>query len=288
MRLAVRRRRNAASRRYALIGIDARFMGEMLPGSLKGHLPSDENSLLPCSRGRRFQAERSYDLCVAQIVLIEDEPGIVDFVDRGLTARGFEVLSALDGESGLQAALGERVDLVLLDLMLPGRSGMSVLSELVEQRPGLPVIVLTARGEVEDRVAGLNGGAVDYLVKPFALTELEARIRAQLRAARQAPPTTLRHRGLEVDLLSRKVVMDGRPVRLTKTEFELLAYFMNSPGTTLTRQQILRAVWGYDHDPATNVVDVYVGYLRRKLGAAGGGPVIKTVRSLGYRLEDRP
>jgi DNA-binding response OmpR family regulator len=219
-------------------------------------------------------------------VLIEDEPGIVDFVERGLTARGFDIRSAPDGETGLQAALGERVDLVVLDLMLPRRSGMSVLSELVDQRPGLPVIVLTARGELEDRVAGLNSGAVDYIVKPFALAELEARIQAQLRAARQAQPTTLRHGGLEIDLLSRKVLRDGRPVRLTNTEFELLAYFMNSPGTTLTRQQILRAVWGYDHDPATNVVDVYVGYLRRKLGA-DGGPVIKTIRSLGYRLEDR-
>jgi DNA-binding response OmpR family regulator len=211
----------------------------------------------------------------------------VDFVDRGLTARGFEVRSALDGETGLHAALGEHVDLVVLDLMLPRRSGMSVLSELAEQRPGLPVIVLTARGEVEDRVAGLNGGAVDYVVKPFALAELEARIRAQLRASRQGPTTTLRRGGLELDLVGRKVTSDGRPVRLTNTEFELLAYFMNSPGTTLTRQQILRAVWGYEHDPATNVVDVYVGYLRRKLGAEGGGPVIKTIRSLGYRLEDR-
>lgn len=223
---------------------------------------------------------------VAHIVLIEDEPGIVDFVERGLTARGFEVRSALDGEAGLQLALGEQVELVVLDLMLPRRPGMDVLRELSHERPGLPIIVLTARGEVEDRVEGLDAGAVDYLVKPFALTELEARIRAQLRSARQATTTTIRRAGLEIDLLSHTVRSNGQPVRLTNTEFDLLAYFMNHPGQVLNRQQILRAVWGYGHDPATNVVDVYIGYLRRKL-ATGDRPVpIKTVRSRGYRLED--
>jgi DNA-binding response OmpR family regulator len=224
---------------------------------------------------------------VPHIVLIEDEPGIVDFIDRGLTARGFEVRAALDGESGLDLALAENVDLVVLDLMLPGRHGMEVLGELSAQRPGLPVIVLTARGEVEDRVDGLDAGAVDYLVKPFALAELEARIRAQLRTARQSPATTIRRAGLEIDLLGRSVRSNGETVRLTNTEFDLLAYFMNHPGQVLNRQQILRAVWGYGHDPATNIVDVYIGYLRRKL-AGGDRPVpIRTVRSRGYRLEDR-
>ncbi len=223
---------------------------------------------------------------MAQIVLIEDEPGIVDFVERGLRARGFAVRCALDGEVGLELALGERVDLVVLDLMLPRRGGMEVLAELVEHRPGLPVIVLTARGSLEDRVGGLDAGAVDYLVKPFALAELEARIRAQLRVARQTPTTTIRTAGLEVDLLSREVRHDGQLVRLTKTEFDLLAYFMNNPGRTLTREQILRAVWGYEHDPATNIVDVYIGYLRRKLGTAERSVPIRTVRSLGYQLEE--
>ena len=123
---------------------------------------------------------------VTEIVMIEDEPGISDFVKRGLDARGFQVDCAFDGDSGLECALGDRVALVLLDLMLPGRPGLEVLSELVERRPGLPVIVLTARGQLEDRVEGLNAGAADYLVKPFMLAELEARIRAQLRSARQA------------------------------------------------------------------------------------------------------
>jgi DNA-binding response OmpR family regulator len=224
---------------------------------------------------------------VPHIVLIEDEPGIADFVQRGLSARGFSVRSAFDGDTGLEYALAEGVDLVVLDLMLPRRSGMDVLAELVEHRPGLPVIVLTARGDVEDRVGGLDAGAVDYLVKPFVLAELAARIRAQLRVARQAPATTIRVAGLELDLLTREVRHDGHLVRLSNTEFDLLAYFMNNPGRTLTREQILRAVWGYQHDPATNIVDVYIGYLRRKLGTGKGSTSLKTIRSLGYQLEDQ-
>ena len=223
---------------------------------------------------------------VARIVVIEDEPGIVDFVTRGLSAAGLDVSYATDGESGQALALGERVDLVVLDLMLPRRSGTEILHTLAEQRPGLPVIVLTARGEVRDRVQGLRAGAVDYLVKPFALAELEARIEAQLRAARQAPATALRSGGLRVDLLTRRVTHNGQLVRLTTTEFDLLVQFMHNPGRVLSRVQLLRAVWGSDHDPATNIVDVYVGYLRRKLTGDGRQPIrITAVRSRGYRLE---
>ena len=229
----------------------------------------------------------TYHRFVANVVVIEDEPGIVDFVTRGLTAGGLNVEAALDGERGLELALGAAVDLVVLDLMLPKRSGGQILRDLNEQRPGLPVIVLTARGEVQDRVDGLRAGAVDYLVKPFALAELDARIRAQLRSARQAPETTLRRGGLSLDLISRRVSHEGRVLRLTNTEFELLGYFMRNPGQVLSRAQIHRAVWGYDHDPVTNVVDVYVGYLRRKLvGPDGPLVMITTVRSRGYRLED--
>ena len=222
---------------------------------------------------------------MGHIVVIEDEPGIVDFIDRGLSARGYEVRAALDGASGLDLALAEHVDLVVLDLMLPIRSGMEVLGELVTQRPGLPVIVLTARGEVEDRVDGLQAGAIDYVVKPFALAELEARISAQLRSARQVPATVIRLAGLEIDLLARTVRAGGQDVRLSNTEFDLLAYFMHNAGRVLTRQQIQRAVWGYGHDPSTNVVDVYIGYLRRKLGSDGRPVPIRTVRSVGYQLE---
>ena len=144
---------------------------------------------------------------------------------------------------------------------------------------------MTARGEIEDRVQGLHAGAVDYMVKPFAVAELDARIRAQLRAARQSPTTTLRRAGLEVDLLSRQVRQRRRAVRLSNTEFELLAYLMQHPGRVLTREQIHRAVWNYRHDPATNIVDVYIGYLRRKLRTDGRAVPISTVRARGYRLE---
>jgi DNA-binding response OmpR family regulator len=183
------------------------------------------------------------------ILVIEDEPGIVDFLERGLRAHGFEVRSALDGVSGTDRALSEDVDLVVLDMMLPGRGGLEVLGELREARPGLPVIVLTALGEVEDRVLGLDAGGVDYLTKPFSLTELAARIRAQLRVAAQTPRTTLTGAEIDINLLSREVRRGGEPVRLSTTEFELLVYLMRNRGRVLSREQILRAVWGYDHDP---------------------------------------
>ena len=222
------------------------------------------------------------------VLVIEDEPGIVDFIERGLQAEGFEVRSALDGNTGLRKALSEDVDLVVLDLMLPGRSGIEVLRELHGVKPALPVIVLTARGEVAERVAGLDAGAVDYLTKPFSLSELAARIRAQLRVAAQSPRTTLTAGDLEVDLLTREVRRGDTLVRLSTTEFELLVYLLRNRGHVLSREQILRTVWGYDYDPGTNVVDVYIGYLRRKLRDADGArtPIV-TVRSVGYRFDAR-
>jgi DNA-binding response OmpR family regulator len=220
------------------------------------------------------------------ILVIEDEPGIVDFLERGLHAHGFEVISELDGVTGTDRALNEDVDLVVLDMMLPGRSGMEVLADLSAGKPALPVIVLTARGGVEDRIAGLDSGAVDYLVKPFSLGELAARARAHLRVAMQTPATTLRAGDIEVDLLTREVRQADEPIRLSSTEFELLVYLLNHRGRVLSREQILRAVWGYEHDPGTNVLDVYVGYLRRKLGRGDRAAPIVTVRSIGYRLDD--
>jgi DNA-binding response OmpR family regulator len=231
------------------------------------------------------------------ILVIEDEPGIVDFLERGLRAYEFEVVSALDGDAGIERARTEDVDLVVLDLMLPGRSGLEVLEWLHFNRPGVPVIVLTALDEVEHRVTGLDAGAADYLTKPFSLNELAARIRAQLRIASQVPQTTLKGGGIEVDLLSREVRRDGKLVRLSTTEFELLAYLMRNRGQVLSREQILRAVWGYEYDPGTNVVDVYVGYLRRKLRPPSArsdeatttdgppSPPITTIRSVGYRFD---
>ena len=219
------------------------------------------------------------------ILVIEDEPGIVDFLERGLRAHGYEVSSALDGATGTEKALAEDVDLVVLDMMLPGRSGLDVLATLHDAKPTLPVIVLTARGEIEHRVTGLDAGAVDYLTKPFSLTELAARIRAQLRIASQVPQTTLGGGDVEVNLLTREVRRGGELVRLSTTEFELLVYLMRNRGRVLTREQILRAVWGYEYDPGTNVVDVYVGYLRRKLRRGEGKVPIVTVRSVGYRFD---
>jgi DNA-binding response OmpR family regulator len=221
------------------------------------------------------------------ILVIEDEPGIVDFVERGLRRQGLEVLAAADGESGLQRALEPDIELVVLDLMLPKLSGMEVLRALHAQRPALPVIVLTARGEVEDRIAGLDTGAVDYLVKPFALGELAARIRAQLRSASRGT-TTIKTETLRIDLVSRQVLVEGEPVRLSTTEFELLVYLAQNRPHVLSREEILRAVWGYSHDPGTNVLEVYIGYLRRKLRTAERPAPILTVRSVGYRFDEEP
>ncbi len=222
----------------------------------------------------------------ATVLLIEDEPGIVDFVRRGFEAEGFGVQVELDGISGERRALDEAFDVVVLDLMLPGRGGLEILASIQATKPHLPVIVLTARGEVEDRVTGLDGGAVDYLVKPFSLDELRARVRAQLRASSQGVATTLSSEGVEVDLFTRRVLRSGSPVLLSRTEFELLVYLMRHRGLAVGREQILSAVWGYQHDPETNIVDVYIGYLRRKLTEPGSPAPIHTVRAVGYRYGD--
>jgi two-component system, OmpR family, copper resistance phosphate regulon response regulator CusR len=220
------------------------------------------------------------------ILLIEDEPGIVDFVKRGLEAEGFPVEATLDGLEGERLALRESFDLIVLDLMLPGRSGMEILSALRHAKTTIPVIVLTARGEIEDRVAGLDAGAVDYLVKPFSLAELAARVRAQLRLATQSPAASLRVGDIKANLIAREVHRAGEPVRLSSTEFDLLVHLMRHRGRILSRQEILAEVWGYEHDPRTNIVDVYIGYLRRKLGTPEHPAPILTVRSVGYRLDD--
>jgi len=220
----------------------------------------------------------------ARVLLIEDEPGIVDFVRRGLEAEGFTVEAATDGIEGERLALRRSFDAIVLDLMLPRRGGLEVLESVQRAMPNVPVIVLTARGEIEDRVEGLEAGAVDYLVKPFSMAELVARVRVHLRVIAQASASTLSAEGIEVDLLSRRVRREGRSVTLSTTEFELLVYLMRHHGHVVSREQILSSVWGYEHDPATNVVDVYVGYLRRKLASSGQPAPIFTVRAVGYRL----
>jgi DNA-binding response OmpR family regulator len=219
-----------------------------------------------------------------RILVIEDEPAIADFVVRGLQAEGYAVTTAGDGINGQDRALEDAVDLVVLDLMLPGRDGFEVLSAIRAAKPNLPVIILSARAEVHDRIAGLDSGATDYLVKPFSFAELVARIRAQLRVPLQAEPTRLHAGDIDLDLLARSVTRAGTDVRLSGREFDLLVYFVRYAGEALSRARILSAVWDYDFDPGTNVLDVYVGYLRRKLGPPSP---IETLRSVGYRFTAR-
>lgn len=219
------------------------------------------------------------------LLLVEDEPAIADFVARGLREEGHTVTHARDGVEGERRALSEDLDLAILDVMLPGKDGFAVLRAIQHGRPNLPVIMLTARDEVDDRIAGLDGGAIDYLTKPFAFEELAARVRAQLRR-RVVEETVLRGAGLELDLLKRTVRRGEVEMSLSAREFDLLAYLLRNPDRVLSREQVLSAVWGYDHDPGTNIVEVYIGYLRRKLALPDAPAPIETVRSRGYRLRD--
>ena len=222
-----------------------------------------------------------------RILIVEDEAGIARFLERALRSEGFATEVAADGESGQLRALAGDFDLVLLDAMLPRRHGLDVLGEIRRVRPELPVIMLTALGEKEDVVQGLDRGADDYITKPFDLDELLARVRAQLRRPAQRDPTRLAVADIEVDLRSREVRRLGADVHLTTREYELLVYLMRHPNQVLSREQILSAVWGYDFDPGTNVLSVYINYLRRKLTVDGEPPPIETVRSAGFKLVSR-
>jgi len=217
--------------------------------------------------------------CV-RILVVEDEPKIGAFLKRGLQAEGFSVAVTNDGERGLAQALADDVDLVILDLILPGLSGEQVLERLRRRRRSLPVIVLTAKDAISDRVANLEAGADDYLTKPFSFSELLARIRARLRTAQSASAVELECGPLKLDVRLREVRVEGRRAELTPREFALLETFMRHPGQVLSQAQLLDQVWGYDHDPGSNIAEVYVGYLRRKLRPG----LIETVRGVGYRL----
>ncbi|MFP5389154.1 MAG: response regulator transcription factor [Thermoleophilia bacterium] len=221
-----------------------------------------------------------------EILVVEDEAGIADFLARGLSAEGYGVRVAGDGIAGEELAMERDVDLVVLDRMLPGRDGIEVLKSIRRARPTLPVIVLTAKAEISDRVEGLDLGATDYVIKPFAFEELLARIRAHLRHP-ESSETTLEAAGIALDLVSREATRGELRVGLPEREAALLAYLMRHEGRVCSREEILAAVWGYDHDPGTNVVQVYIGYLRRKLGLPGSPAPIETVRSVGYRLRQR-
>lgn len=215
-----------------------------------------------------------------RILIAEDETRIASFVQKGLRAAGFATQVVGDGPTAYALARSGRFDLLILDIALPGEDGFSVLRRLREDRVTIPVIIVTARDEVPDRVAGLAGGADDYMPKPFAFDELLARVRLRLRAEHSAEPAVLTAGALTLDLRTRKAHAGGRAVELSAREFALAELLMRHPGQVLSRQQILSHVWGLDFDPGSNVVDVYVRYLRRKLGA----DAIETVRGMGYRL----
>jgi two-component system, OmpR family, copper resistance phosphate regulon response regulator CusR len=218
---------------------------------------------------------------VNRILIVEDEQRIASFVEKGLRANGFTTMVVGDGDSGLDLAKSGGFDLVVLDLGLPGRDGFTVLRLLREARVPTPVIILTARDTVDDTVAGLEGGADDYMTKPFRFEELLARVRLRLRGGQPTSEVSvLVTDGVSLDLRTRRAKVGDQTIDLTAREFVLLELFLRHPGQVLSREQILSHVWGYDFDPGSNIVDVYVRALRRKLGAE----LIGTVRGMGYRL----
>jgi two-component system, OmpR family, copper resistance phosphate regulon response regulator CusR len=218
---------------------------------------------------------------VSRILIVEDEARIASFLEKGLQANGFATQTTGDPEKALQLARGSDFDLLILDLGLPGRNGLDVLRELREEGARLPVIILTARDGPGAAVAGLEGGADDYITKPFRFDELLARVRVRLRGEHTAEPTLLRAGDAALDLRMRRAVVGERTVDLSAREFALAEVFFRHPGQVLSREQLLSQVWGYDFDPGSNIVDVYVGYLRKKLGKQ----MIASVRGMGYRLE---
>ena len=214
-----------------------------------------------------------------KILVIEDEERIASFLQKGLTAHGYAVDWARTGQDGLGRGVEPDVSLVILDLKLPDLDGLEVLARLRARGAVVPVLILSARGRVDDRVRGLDLGADDYLGKPFAFEELLARVKARLRP-RAVPAGVLRSDRISLDVVRREVTVGGRTVILSTREFSLVQAFLMHPGQTLSRQELLSMAWDMDFDPQTNLVDVYVGYLRRKLGET----VIETVRGTGYRL----
>lgn len=219
---------------------------------------------------------------MSRILIAEDEPGISSFLKKGLKSEGFTAFVVADGLSAVSAARDADFDLMILDLGLPGMDGHQVLAEIRRKGTRMPVIILTARKGVGDTVASLEGGADDYVTKPFSFNELLARIRLRLRdGADRSDVSVLESGDIKLDLRTRKVGVGGGEVELSAREFALAETLMRHPGQVLSREQLLSHVWGYDFDPGSNIVDVYVGYLRRKLGEG----TIETVRGMGYRFQ---
>jgi two-component system, OmpR family, response regulator QseB len=220
-----------------------------------------------------------------QILIAEDEPRIASFIEKGLRAQGFMTTISVSAGEALNLAQGNEFDLMLLDLGLPGGDGLEILETLRGQGIQTPIIILTARDDINDKLAGLGGGADDYMTKPFRFEELLARIQLRMRpkptAAAVGDDLVLTVGNIVLNLRTRKAIVDNREIELPSREFTLAEAFFQHPGQVLTRQQLLDRVWGYDYDPGSNVVDVYVGYLRKKLG----NDLFETVRGVGYRLK---
>jgi DNA-binding response OmpR family regulator len=223
-----------------------------------------------------------------RLLIVEDERKVLRSLQRGLETEGYEVQTATRGETGLELVTRQSYDCILLDLMLPGLDGLQVLARLRETGKTTPVLILTARDAVDDRVTGLDSGADDYLVKPFAFAELLARLRVLLRRSQDERDTVLRLDDLEMDLLARRVTRSGEEIALTAREFELLQYLLERKNSVVTRDMLGREVWKEPAHALTNVIDVYVNFLRRKLDKPGKKPLITTLRGVGYSLSDRP
>lgn len=221
-----------------------------------------------------------------KILLVEDEAEIGDLIKTGLEKEEFSVDYCKDGDSGMEHAMSNSYDAMVLDVMLPGKSGLEILKMVRAGQNNVPIIIITARGETEDRIEGLDLGADDYLPKPFFVEELIARLRAIWRRSSETGMSVLNVGTLSANLMSREVVRSGRQIEMTPKEFSLLAFLMRAPDRVLTRTQILEQVWGYHFDPGTNLVDVYIRRLRSKIDFEGEIPLIETLRGVGYRMQD--
>jgi DNA-binding response OmpR family regulator len=217
---------------------------------------------------------------MSRILIAEDEPRLASFLEKGLRAEGFATTVVSDGTAASAIAHDEEFDLLVLDLGLPGKPGADVLRDMRLAGNRMPVLILTARDDLDTTVAGLEGGADDYVTKPFRFEELLARIRARLREQPTPEVTVLEAGGVTLDMRTRRASVEGKTIELSAREYTMLEVLMRHAGQVLSREQLLSHVWGYDHDPGSNVVDVYIGYLRKKLGP----DVIETARGMGYRL----
>ncbi|KJH72467.1 response regulator transcription factor [Aliterella atlantica] len=223
---------------------------------------------------------------MSRILIAEDEPRISAFIEKGLKANGYTVSVVQDGKEALQVANSNDFDLMILDIGLPSQDGWTVLSTLRGQGEYLPIVILTARDDVNDKVLGLEGGADDYMTKPFRFEELLARVRLRLRSKTQTATkeiAELQSGNITIDLRLRQAKVGDRSVELSAKEFIMIETFLRHPNQVLSREQLLSAVWGYDYDPGSNIVDVYVGYLRKKLSSQ----LIETVRGMGYRFVNK-